>query len=91
MYKSQHPVNADLHFANYLSKHLVDFRKGDLSPKLLEKFSIIFVPSLARTFTYNFAKSDLKNEATLLVIEIYISVFFSTSKRNTKVNIEKSV
>ena len=45
-------------FVNYFSKLLVDFRKVDLSPKLLEKFWFSFGISLARLLIFNFAKSD---------------------------------
>ena len=35
-------VSAKAGFVNYFSKLFVDFRKVDLSPKLLEKFSVFF-------------------------------------------------
>ena len=35
-------VSVKAHFANYLSKLFADFRKVDLSPKLLEKFLVFF-------------------------------------------------
>ena len=35
-------VSIEAGFANYFSKLFVDFRKVDLFPKLLEKFSVFF-------------------------------------------------
>ena len=45
-------------FASYSSKLFVDFRKVDLSTKLLEKILVLCRYILARLLIYNFTKSD---------------------------------
>ena len=51
-------VSVKAGFANHFSKLSVDFRRADLSSKLLEKFLVFFATSLARLLIYNFTKSD---------------------------------
>ena len=51
-------VSVKAGFANYFSKLSVDFRKPDLSSKLLEKLLVSFATSLAGLLIYNFTKSD---------------------------------
>ena len=51
-------VSVKAGFVNHFSKFFADFRKLDLSPKLLEKFRFSFAISLARLLIYNFTKSD---------------------------------
>ena len=76
-------VSDNAGFAAYSSKLFVDCRKVDLSTNYSKRFWFSFAISLARLLIYNFTKSDRKNLATFLQIELLFPFYFlSAEARN---------